>query len=137
MKKFILLSMFMIGMFVNVNAQNPDVQTLAQSGDTVTNTETEYLTVTIRENYEQVVFQYVCNKLSGTVAGTATLQASLNNSNWIDLDTLTNTNVSAQTFFFDVTTTTPNKYKYYRVVCTGSGTMAARVYCYALPRKKG
>lgn len=133
MKKLILCSLLCIGLMSGAMSQSPAVQTMAQSGDTVTNTETEYLTLTITGDYSTVTFQYVCNELSGTTAGTATLQASLNGSNWIALDTVTNTDVASQTFKLDFPTR--NVWKFYRLKCTGSGTMAARVYCYVLPKK--
>jgi hypothetical protein len=131
MKKLLLLICLTVGI-TSAQAQSPAVQTMAHSGDTVTNTETEYLTATLTGNYTSVTFQYVASKLSGTVAGTAILQASLDGTNYIDLDTITNTNVTTNTDFF--TFSTNNKYKYYRINCTGSGTMAARVYCYVLAK---
>ena len=133
MKKILLLLAF-AGTFVcsafESNAQGGQVYTLTQSGDTVTNTETEYLTMTVSSNWETLTFQYVAVKLSGTVAGTATLQGSLDGTYWIDIDTFTNTNVATQTF---ATYLTPAKFKYYRLKCTGTGTMAARVYAYMRP----
>lgn len=134
MKNFLFSLLATVCMFAGFNA-NAQVSTFAHNGDTVTNAETEYLTVTLKGTYDVVTIQYVCNKLSGTVAGTATLQASLDNTNFIDLDTVTNTNVSAQTFIFNTSTTSPSRYLYYRVKCTGTGTMAARVYAYVLPRQ--
>jgi hypothetical protein len=134
MKNFLFALLATVCTFASFNA-DAQVYSMAHNGDTVTNTETEYLTLTVKNSYDVVTFQYVCNKLSGTVAGTATLQASLDGTNFIDLDTLTNTNVSTQTFFFDTDVSSPNKYLYYRVKCTGVGTMAARVYVYVLPRQ--
>ena len=131
MKKIIFIFAFaLVGM--TSYAQTPAVQTMAHSGDTVTNTETEDLTITLTGNYESVTFQYVANKISGTVGGTAVLAGSLDGTNFIPIDTVTNTNVSTQTFKFNFTTR--NIWKYYRVRCTGTGTMAARVYCYVLPK---
>lgn len=115
----------------NTYAQS-SVYTMEHSGDTVTNAETETLTLTVLNSYHLVTFQYVCVKLSGTVAGTATLQGSLDNSTWIPIDTLTNTDVASQTFA--LYETAGARFKFYRVVCTGTGTMAARVYVYVLPR---
>ncbi len=133
MKKFLLLACMGLGLaFAMPQNAGAQVYTLAQSGDTVTNAETEYLTISVKQSYSVLSFQYVAVKLSGTVAGTATLQASLDGSNWIDLDTLTNTNVATQTFFSYVT---PNKYYYYRFACTGTGTMAARVYVYMVAKQ--
>lgn len=131
MKKFLLVAVAFVGMTCFAPKANAQVYTMEHSGDTVTNAETETLTLTVKGAYDVLTFQYVCVKQSGTVAGTATLQGSLDGSNWIAIDTVTNTNVATQTFaMFD----NPDKYVYYRVVCTGTGTMAARVYCYVLGR---
>jgi hypothetical protein len=133
MKKFLLLTFLGLGLaFAMPQNAGAQVYTLAQSGDTVTNAETEYLTISVKQSYSVLSFQYVAVKLSGTVAGTATLQASLDNSNWVNLDTLTNTDVATQTFFSFVT---PNKYYYYRFKCTGTDTMAARVYVYMVAKQ--
>lgn len=131
MKKILLLSFLALGAMFAPKAE-AQVYTMAHSGDTVTNAETEYLTLTIKGGYDIVAIQYVAVKLSGTVAGTATLQGSLDGSNWIDIDTVTNTNVAAQTFDLSIA---PNKWLYYRIACVGTGTMAARVYAYVLPRQ--
>jgi hypothetical protein len=131
MKKILLLSAMCFGLAAFAPQAKAQIYTMAQSGDTVTNTETETLTLTVKGAYDILTFQYVCVKLSGTVAGTAILQGSLDGTNFIAIDTVTNTNVATQTFaMFD----NPDKYVYYRVVCTGSGTMAARVYVYVLGR---
>lgn len=132
MKKILFLGLAIGALFCAApNTAKAQVYPMAQSGDTVTNAETETLTLTINNSYHQVTFQYVCVKLSGTVAGTATLQGSLDNTYWIPLDTVTNTNVASQTF--KMAETAGNQFKYYRVVCTGTGTMAARVYVYVKP----
>jgi hypothetical protein len=79
-------------------------------------------------------------KISGTVAGTITLQGSLDNSNWIALTdatavpaiaTKTATDVASQSFMWRVT---GNPVRYYRVSWTGTGTMSARFNAQAIIR---
>ena len=89
---------------------------------------------TITGSYTNVAFQVVATKISGTVAGTAILQASLDGTNYhsVGVDTLTLTNVATNAHLWSAA---PNKYKYWRVKVTGSGTMSASVNGYAFPVK--
>lgn len=121
---------------VAANAQT-SATPFVSNGDTVTNTETEYLTLKVTGAYSIVTVQYVASKLSGTVAGNATLQGSLDGTNYVDAlvsehdSVFTNTNVTTQTKIWFVQ---PGRYLHYRIKCSGSGTMAARVYGYLIAR---
>ena len=139
-KLFLIISLFAFAFIVNgqgslkalqkkVNLTTPTII----SFDTVTNTGTNYLTtlVPISGAYQTVTVQWNGTKLSGTVAGTVTLQGSLDNVNFI---TVTGTATGVQTGAFTATnvatqstswTLVNNPYAYYRVTWTGVGTMAA------------
>lgn len=103
------------------------------SGSPVTNTGTATATATINSSYETVSIQAIFTKTSGTLAGTATLQASLDGTNYATVATqatvagaatYTVTDVASQSVIFII-----NKapYKYYRVSWTGTGTMVGTV----------
>lgn len=134
MKKLLFLFAFAFVYVSSVNAQS-SAFIFTSSGDTVTNTETENLQLKVSNPYDIVTIQYVAQKLTGTVAGTATLQGSLDGVNYVNAmaadSIFTNTNVTTQTTIWYVQ---PGRYLHYRIKCTGSGTMAARVYGYAITR---
>lgn len=103
--------------------------------DTVTNTGTNYITnkAIVSGPGQTVSIQWTAVKLSGTVAGTVTLQASLDGLNFFALtgnSTVENTTISTFTPT-DVATQTKswviknNPFPWYRVSWTGAGTMAA------------
>jgi len=103
--------------------------------DTVTNTGTNFLTnkVLVSGAAQTVTVQWTAVKLSGTVAGTVTLQASLDGLNFAaytanatventTFTTFTATDVATQTKLWVIKN---NPYPWYRVTWTGAGTMAA------------
>jgi hypothetical protein len=94
--------------------------------DTILNAGTEYATLKAQNAYTVATFQAVVTKISGTVAGTVVLQASLDGINYVSVgaDTLTNTNQTTNTHIWTVE---PSKYLYYRLKATGSGTMSATI----------
>lgn len=103
--------------------------------DTVTNTGTNFLTnkVLVSGPGQTVSIQWTAVKLSGTVAGTVTLQASLDGLNFFTLTgnkTVENTTISTFTATDVASQTTAwviknNPWPWYRVSWTGAGTMAA------------
>lgn len=110
------------------------------AGSPVTNTGTGTATATITNSYETATIQAVFTKTSGTLAGTATLQASLDGTNYATVATAatvagaatyTVTDVASQSVIFIV-----NKapYKYYRVSWTGTGTMVGTISATILPK---
>ncbi len=110
------------------------IVTMTGSGDTVVNTETEYLLYKAQTNY-LVSIQLQVTELSGTTAGTATIQASIDGVSYVAIpgqtvDTLTD--VTSQGYLWSFS---PSPYIYYRIAITGSGTMAARVYGYMVSKK--
>jgi hypothetical protein len=90
--------------------------------DTVVNTATVNLSLSVSGSYDSVVFGVTNTKLSGTAAGTSVLYASANGVSYkaIGADTLTNTN---QTTNYHMWVLEKPAYPYYKIVTTGSGTM--------------
>lgn len=101
------------------------------TSDTVVNTATAYLTSDrVAGPAQTVTVQVVCTEISGTTAGTITLQGSINGTNFValtdsttvpNITTKTATDVASQSFTWQVTN---SPYLYYRVSWTGSGTMS-------------
>lgn len=95
--------------------------------DTATNTGTTYLQINSTSYWEKVTFQPVVTKVSGTAAGTVTLQGSVDGTNYVTVSssyasatTMSVTNVTTSTALLTVTS---SPYRYYRLSYTGSGTM--------------
>lgn len=132
MKKLFLLIAF-AGLALFASAQ---VTNLTSFGDTVTNTETENLTITLPAPAQTATFQVGYTKLSGTVSGSAKLYGSLDGTYYTLIttaaDSLAVTNTTTQSKLWVVT---GSPYIYYKIACTGIGTSAARVYGKALLRK--
>jgi hypothetical protein len=114
----------------------------AQGGqdDTIANTATGYVGYTVNNYYERVAIQAVVTKLSGTAAGTVTLQGSIDGTNYVTVKaayvsssaTLTVTNVTTTSKIFVVSN---SPYNYYRLSYTGSGTMSCKINGYLVPSK--
>jgi hypothetical protein len=107
--------------------------------DTATNAGTTYLQVQLREYYKQVSIQAVVGRISGTAAGTVTLQGSVDGVNYVTVAsaytnevTYSVTNVALQANLFLIT---DSPYLYYRLSYTGSGTMACSLKGYCLPSR--
>lgn len=103
--------------------------------DTVTNTGTNYLQnkYLVSGSAQSVTIQWYASKISGTIAGTVTLQGSLDGINWVtitgnntvnnvSISTYTATNVTSQSYVWVLQN---NPFPWYRVTWTGAGTMAA------------
>jgi len=133
MKKIIMFLSFVLA--VMMTQAQTSVTNLSNFQDTITNTGTVSPGVNMVNSYEQASFQVVVTKISGTVAGTGLLQASLDGTNYVDIstDTLTLTNQTTNTKLWNAGAV---KYKYYRVKVTGSGTMSAHVKGYWIGRGK-
>lgn len=115
--------------------------TMTGSADTVTNTGTKACSLKVVNNYSEISIQVVITKISGTVAGTVTLQGSVDGTTFETIDTLlvqnnvatfTATDVASQSKVFVVD---QNPYLWYKLSYTGSGTMSATLKGYLLPRK--
>lgn len=141
MKKLIFFALFAVMIAAGASAQRIAPQTMTGTGDTVTNAGTDSLTYTMTTNNTNMISIHLSvSRISGTLAGTATLYGSNNDSTWFAIptekvndtagfnyrtsDVLTLTNVAAVSKIWVVS---PAVYKRYKVVVTGSGTMAARI----------
>lgn len=137
LKTLALLMMFALGVSaqststvtLKVRFANADVLT-----DTVTNTATGYvstLTAIVNPALSTTV-QVNIVKISGTVAGTVTLQGSVDNVYWSTATsgalaitaTYTATDVATQSKNWVIAN---SPYKYYRATWTGTGTMSATI----------
>lgn len=107
--------------------------------DTTTNTATSYVTLPVSNWYNTVTIQSVVTKISGTVAGTVTLQGSIDgtnyvtvNSSYVNVTSYSPTDIATSSKLFVVT---GSPYRYYRLSYTGAGTMSASHRGYVLPNK--
>jgi len=120
---FLILSFFI---FSGVNAQK--ILRPLPLLDTVANTGTSEHVISVSGSYNNGVFQYVGTKLSGTAAGKTYLMGSVDNVNYVKLDSFTNVNVTTNTKIF---TQTRPMYPYYKIQSVGSGTMSVQTKAYA------
>jgi len=125
---------------------------ISGTSDTATNSGTSYVTTRVRGWYNTISIQAVATKISGTAAGTVTLQGSLDGTNFVTVPTNYLYDVTGQEPYkvdgtatltvTDVTTSTKiftvigSPFQYYRLSHTGTGTMAVRLRGYLLPNKK-
>lgn len=141
MKKIILFAIAFLGFALQ--GQTPMKGSSGATSDTVTNAGTEYLTITASSNVSIYGIQYVADKISGTVGGTVTLEATINGSDWLAIDTATtlkkgadsytNTDVSKNQFFWFVTRPA---YTGYRLKVVGTGTMVLRIRAWIIGKKE-
>lgn len=137
MKKliFLLAAFALVLTFQEVKAQKGGLYKLTSvyslPSDTVTNATTVYLTSPEVKDVDGTATIVInATEISGTTAGTITLQGSLDGTNWIALTdatavpaiaTKTATDVASQSFMWRVT---GNPVRFYRVSWAGSGTMS-------------
>jgi hypothetical protein len=126
MKK--LFSLLIVFAFLSVGAF-AQAKAMTGSGVTVTNTATVACSLQVAQSYTTVTVGAVIAKTSGTLAGTLTLQGSLDGTTWETVptalvagaaSTYTVTDVASQNKAFVVT---GSPYLYYRLSWTGTGTM--------------
>lgn len=99
MKKILLLITLAFGMLFTSQAQNSgDFSGSIQLNKTMTNAETDSVLVNISGSRSAITFKYDITKVSGTVAGTITLQykvTNLGSEKWFTYNTYTLTDASA------------------------------------------
>lgn len=118
--------------------------------DTITNTATNSVSIQVQNWYQSLTIQANLVKISGTQAGTLTLQGSNDGVNYVTVPiayiktnaytpgvyggsaTATATNVATQTFSWTIKN---SPYEYYAVSWTGSGTMSSTLSAVLLPSK--
>lgn len=98
--------------------------TPTNSGDSLTNADTVNLIQQIRGEWASVAFQVVVSKASGTVAGTARFQGSIDGTNYVDINTDTLA-LSDQATNTKIWVDTGANYLYYRVNVITSGTQSS------------
>lgn len=128
--KFILFFGFLLIVCGITNAQT--AETFTNSGATITNAGTVNLTYKVKTPVTTLAFQVVNAKTSGTIAGKTYLQASVDGTNYVSIDSLTNTDKTTNSKLF---LQNPPGYKFYRFSWTGTGTMAGTSSAYAYIRK--
>lgn len=133
MKKFLLIALLSVGAMIS-HAQTAMTSAAypANAVDTVTNTATKYLVSKAIKGADVVTVQFYATEISGTTGGTATLQGSLDGTNWYTIGSAyTLTDVASQCTSFKVTSFGD---LYLRVAVTGTGTMSDKVYAKWLAR---
>ena len=115
------------------------VSNVSLTSDTTANTGVSYVGLGLAAWYNTVTIQSVVTKISGTVAGTVTLQGSIDGTNYVtvnssyaDVTSYSPTDVATSSKLFVVT---GSPYRYYRLSYTGAGTMSASHRGYVLPNK--
>lgn len=124
MKKLIMVLLIAVTAFI-ASESKAQSSVLVNTTDTLTNTDTVYISLpTATGGYYAVGIQAVVSRVSGTAAGTAIIQGSLDGINYVDIstDTLTFTNVATNTKIWAIT---PSVYQFHRVKFTSSGTVVA------------
>lgn len=116
MKKFVAFLLLMFAFVAGVNAQL--LKTTAPVKDTCVNTDNTTIALGSIPG-EAVAFHLSCNKVSGTVGGNVILQASIDGTNYVNLDTVALANVT-----YNLATFEPSKlsYGFYRIYVATSGT---------------
>lgn len=133
MKK-ILFGLILLCFTFSAIAQKQTVITMPNDAAAIVNTGTVKATAKLDQAARTVTIQSVVTKVSGTVGGKLVLWGSLDGVNYekAATDTLILAN---QTTNLKVWKLDYNRYYYYRVIATGSGTMNATVANYIMPRK--
>ena len=132
MKNLILA--FALLFCVSAFAQKQTVITMPNDAAAIVNAGVVKATAKLDQNARTVTLQSVVTKVSGTVGGKLVLWGSLDGVNYekAATDTLILAN---QTTNIKVWKLDYNRYYYYRVIATGSGTMNATIANYIMPRK--
>lgn len=133
MKKLLTLCLLAF-VAIAVNAQFGSAALNADTSHWIINTGTSTKYIKASAGYNAMGMQFVVTKVSGTMAGTIKVYGSLDGSHYTLTATADSMNIAESNLHkiikFD---TTP--YVYYKVVATGSGTMAATWKLYYTLRK--
>lgn len=138
MKKLLLL--FALLSFIGLGSVSAQSFDMVGNGVTVTNTATVACSLKVSNQYTSVTVQAVFAKTSGTLAGTATLQGSIDGLSWETVptslvagaaSTYTVTDLATQAKSFVIT---GSPFLYYRLSWTGTGTMVGTLTGYVFPR---
>lgn len=126
MKKLIFVLMMMV-VGLTATESKAQLMTMTGSGDSIVNTGTKYLTYNLDGNVVAASIQVTFTKTSGTAAGKATIEYSIDGTNYfrVSNDSLNVANTTTQYKLW--TTSLPNSYKYVRIKVVGSGTSRYRL----------
>lgn len=118
--KIILTICALIAIALSSNAQT--TATMTGSGDSIVNTGTKYLTADLSGNVTAASIQVTFTKTSGTAAGKATIEYSIDGTNYhrISTDSFNVANTTTQYKLWTISL--PASYKYVRIKVVGSGT---------------
>lgn len=114
---------FLLSFCLAIAWQPAQCQRGTVQGDTMTNATSQTLSTDLTLT-NLTGIQATVIKVSGTVAGTAILQGTIDGVGWQAIDTLTLANVATNTQVFAITPDT-NNYRQYRVVFTTTGTQVS------------
>lgn len=117
MKRVILSLGLLLG--VTCAYAQPSYSVPFTGADTLTNTDTVIVNLTLSTILDGVILQPVITRVSGTAAGKVVLTQSINGIDFIRTDSLVLSNVAKNTSFITKTGTVAT---YYRVEITSSGT---------------
>lgn len=142
MKNLIITLLMAFGMMATASAQQKTLKTVENGTillDTCTNTETEYLYgVQAAGSVSTLSLQLVATKISGAPNAVATIEISLDGTNYVTPTSMTNdtfhvSNVAgAQTYIWYVTV---NPTYHYRIKVVGRGTAAIQMKGWEAIRK--
>lgn len=102
---------------------------MSGSPATVTNAALTIVVQKVSQASRSVTVQGILTKVSGTIAGKMTIQGSINGVNYVNVDSLTLTDIATNA---KVTTFSDDPYQYYKISIVGSGTMVATLNGYIL-----
>lgn len=139
MKKFLFLLLAVGSLFVTSQSYGQAgkftmLSTFGNATDTVTNTGTNTLTIANNGYEKTIAIQLNVTNISGTTAGTATLQASIDGVSFFNIPGVSTATISATALgcvFFVVDSPFP----FYRVSVTGSGTVQETLSGFLVARK--
>jgi hypothetical protein len=120
MNKFIFLTL--VSMLFACSASAQYYPKVTGAGDSIVNAGTKYLTVALDGNVTGASFQVIFTKRSGTVAGKATIEYTIDGINYhrINKDSLIITNISSQKKLWLIDP--PSGLTGVRIVVVGTGT---------------
>lgn len=122
--------MFILGICllfgVSAFCQSSFKNTSSNPNGTLTNTGADTCYYRTTQSYSVITIQPVITKASGTMAGTSILAYSVDGVNYVNSDTLTNSNVTVNTTVWDKQSAA----RYWRIITSGATTVSATVEAY-------
>ena len=116
-----LLLLYQIGI-----SQVKMLHTTGNVKDSITNTGVDTLHYTLTQSYNVVSLQPIVTKSSGTMAGKSYLYSSVDGSNYVLIDSVTNANVTTNTSIWNKTSAA----RYWQIITNGATTVTALVKAY-------